>query len=132
MKFDQLRVLYRQSLFDLISQSRAVHLEHWAGEEVQRCSLLSIKTGGCSEDCAYCAQSAHYSTGLEREDLLSLEDVVTAANRARSQGATRFCMGAAWRGISDGTEKFERVLGIVRAVGRLGMEVCVTLGEIGP
>jgi len=132
MKFAELSALYRQPLFDLISQSRAVHLEHWRGEEVQRCSLLSIKTGGCSEDCAYCAQSAHYSTGLERETLLSLEAIMAAARTARSQGATRFCMGAAWRGISDGTQKFERVLGIVREVSRLGMEVCVTLGEIGP
>src|SRR5256886_15093402 len=132
MKFDQLSTLYHQPLFDLISQSRAVHLEHWHGEEVQRCSLLSIKTGGCSEDCAYCAQSAHYSTGLEREELLSIERIVDVATRARAQGATRFCMGAAWRGVSDGTEKFGRVLEIVRAVSRLGMEVCVTLGEIGP
>src|SRR2546430_5551513 len=132
MKFPELSALYHQPLFDLISQSRAVHLQHWRGEEVQRCSLLSIKTGGCSEDCAYCAQSAHYSTGLEREELLSLEEVMTAAHRARSQGATRFCMGAAWRGVRDGSEKFERVLEIVREVSRLGMEVCVTLGEIGP
>jgi biotin synthase len=132
MTFDQLSALYYQPLFDLISQSRAVHLEHWRGAEVQRCSLLSIKTGGCSEDCAYCAQSAHYSTGVEREELLSLENILAAAKRARSQGATRFCMGAAWRGVRDGSEKFERVLGIVRKVSRLGMEVCVTLGEIGP
>ena len=132
MEFDRLSALYRQPLFDLISQSRAVHLEHWRGEEVQRCSLLSIKTGGCSEDCAYCAQSARYSTGLEREDLLSLKDVMAAAERARSQGATRFCMGAAWRGVHDGSGKFERVLEIVREVSSLGMEVCVTLGEIGP
>jgi biotin synthase len=132
MKFDQLHALYHQPLFDLITQSRAVHLQHWRGEEVQRCSLLSIKTGGCSEDCAYCAQSAHYSTGIERENLLALEDVMTAARRARAQGATRFCMGAAWRGVRDGTEKFERVLGIVREVSQLGMEVCVTLGEVGP
>ena len=131
MTFDQLHRLYRQPLFDLISQSRAVHLQHWRGEEVQRCSLLSIKTGGCSEDCAYCAQSARYSTGLEREDLLSLKDVMAAAERARSQGATRFCMGAAWRGVRDGSEKFEHVLEIVREVSHLGMEVCVTLGEIG-
>src|SRR5215216_5919668 len=132
MKFAELSALYRQPLFDLISQSRAVHLQHWRGEELQRCSLLSIKTGGCSEDCAYCAQSAHYSTGLERETLLSLEAIMAAARTARAQGATRFCMGAAWRGISDGTQKFECVLGIVREVSRLGMEVCVTLGEIGP
>src|SRR5213075_1914308 len=132
MKFGQLQALYHQPLFDLISKSRAVHLQHWHGEEVQRCSLLSIKTGGCSEDCAYCAQSAHYSTGVEREDLLSIEQIVDVATRARAQGATRFCMGAAWRGVRDGTEKFERVLEIVREVGALGMEVCVTLGEIGP
>ena len=132
MTFDQLSALYYQPLFDLISQSRAVHLEHWRGAEVQRCSLLSIKTGGCSEDCAYCAQSARYSTGIEREELLSVENILAAAKRARSQGATRFCMGAAWRGVRDGSEKFERVLGIVREVSRLGMEVCVTLGEIGP
>jgi biotin synthase len=131
MTFQELEEIYHQPLFDLISQSRAVHLQHWRGEEVQRCSLLSIKTGGCSEDCVYCAQSAHYSTGVEREDLLSLETVMTAAQRARSQGATRFCMGAAWRGVRDGSEKFERVLEIVRQVSQLGMEVCVTLGEIG-
>src|SRR5205814_5232211 len=132
MKFGQLQALYHQPLFDLISKSRAVHLQHWRGEEVQRCSLLSIKTGGCSEDCAYCAQSAHYSTGLEREELLSMETVLAAASRARSHGATRFCMGAAWRGVRDGSEKFDRVLKIVRQVSQLGMEVCVTLGEIGP
>ena len=98
---------------------------------MQRCSLLSIKTGGCSEDCAYCAQSAHYSGGVEREELLSLEEVMTAAHRARLQSATRFCMGAAWRGVRDGSGKFERVLEILREVSRLGMKVCVTLGEIG-
>jgi biotin synthase len=132
MTFDHLDQLYHQPLFDLISQSRAVHLQHWRGEEIQRCSLLSIKTGGCSEDCAYCAQSAHYSTGLEREELLSVETVLAAAKHARSRGATRFCMGAAWRGVRDGSEKFDRVLEIVRQVSQLGMEVCVTLGEIGP
>ena len=132
MKLEQLEQLYHQPLFDLISQSRAVHLEHWRGEEVQRCSLLSIKTGGCSEDCAYCAQSAHYATGIGRQELLSTERIVDAAKRARAQGATRFCMGAAWRGVRHGTEKFERVLEIVREVSGLGMEVCVTLGEIGP
>jgi biotin synthase len=131
MTFRELEDLYHQPLFDLISQSRAVHLQHWRGEEVQRCSLLSIKTGGCSEDCAYCAQSAHYATGVEREELLSIQQILAAAKRARAQGATRFCMGAAWRGVRDGTEKFERVLEIVQEVSCLGMEVCVTLGEIG-
>src|SRR6184192_4551943 len=131
MNFEKLHALYHQPLFDLISQSRAVHLEHWRGESVQRCSLLSIKTGGCSEDCAYCAQSAHYTTGVEREDLLPLERILSAAQQARAQGATRFCMGAAWRGVRDGSDKFERVLETVREVSQLGMEVCVTLGEIG-
>src|SRR5256714_1508596 len=131
MTIEALHALYHQPLFDLISQSRAVHLEHLRGESVQRCSLLSIKTGGCSEDCAYCAQSAHYTTGVKREDLLPLERILSAAQQARTQGATRFCMGAAWRGVRDGSDKFERVLETVREVSQLGMEVCVTLGEIG-
>src|SRR3954453_429975 len=116
MNLEELQRLYRQPFFELLEQSRTIHLEHWRGEEVQRCSLLSIKTGGCSQDCAYCAQSAHYSTGLEREKFLSLEKVRTAAHGARAQAATRFCMGAAWRGVRDGSEKFERVLEIIREV----------------
>jgi biotin synthase len=132
MKLDELSRLYHLPLFELMSRSRAVHLEHWRGEEVQRCSLLSIKTGGCSEDCAYCAQSAHYSTGLEREELMPVDAIMEAARQARRQGATRFCMGAAWRGVRDGSEKFEQILETVREVSELGMEVCVTLGQIGP
>ena len=131
MDFAELKRLSDQPLFELMSQSRALHLQHWRGEHVQRCSLLSIKTGGCSEDCAYCAQSAHYSTGLEREDLLPVDEIMTAAQRSRAQGATRFCMGAAWRGVREGTAKFEQVLETIREVSQLGMEVCVTLGEIG-
>jgi len=131
MNFDELQRLYDQPLFELIEQSRAVHRQHWRGEEVQRCSLLSIKTGGCSEDCSYCAQSAHYSTGVEREELMPIDEIVSAAEQARAQGASRFCMGAAWRGVRDGTGKFEEVLETVRQVSRLGMEVCVTLGQIG-
>lgn len=106
MDFETLDRLYHQPLFDLILQSRKLHVRHWRGSQVQRCSLLSIKTGGCSEDCSYCAQSAHYSTGLEREELLPVNEILAAAERARAQGATRFCMGAAWRGARDGTEKF--------------------------
>src|SRR3984893_124501 len=131
MKLEQLEQLYHQPLFDLISESRGVHLEHWRGQEVQRCSLLSIKTGGCSEGCASSPHSSHLSTGLEREELLSIQQIVDVAKRARSQGATRFCMGSAWRGVRDGPEKFKQVLETVREVSRLGMEVCVTLGEIG-
>jgi biotin synthase len=132
MNLAELKRLYEKPLFDLITQSREGHLRNWRGEQVQRCSLLSIKTGGCSEDCAYCAQSAHYSTGVEREELLPVAEIMSAAQRARAQGATRFCMGAAWRGVRDGTEKFEQVLATIREVSQLGMEVCVTLGQIGP
>jgi biotin synthase len=132
MDFAELKPLYDLPLFDLISQSREKHLQYWRGAEVQRCSLLSIKTGGCSEDCAYCAQSAHYSTGVEREELLAVDEIMSAAQRARAQGATRFCMGAAWRGVREGTPKFEQVLDTIREVSQLGMEVCVTLGQIGP
>ena len=100
MTFLELEDLYRQPLFDLITQSRAVHLQHWRGEEVQRCSLLSLKTGGCSEDCAYCAQSAHYSTGLEREDLLIIPAGAVATCWA--QPGAVYAMGpknlsASWR-----------------------------------
>ena len=123
MKLSELQRLYALPFFELIEKSRTVHLQHWRGEEVQRCSLLSIKTGGCSEDCSYCAQSAHYSTGLEREELMPVEQIVAAAEQARAQGASRFCMGAAWKGVRDGTEKFEDVLETVRQVSRLGMEV---------
>src|SRR3989449_9304946 len=116
MKFEELSALYRQPLFDLISQSRAVHLQHWRGEEVQLCTLLSIKTGGCSEDCAYCAQSARYHTSVPREALMEPTAVLEVAERARANGSTRFCMGAAWKGVRDGEPKFAQVLEIVREV----------------
>ena len=86
MKFADLKRHYNRPLFDLISQSRTVHLEHWRGEQVQRCSLLSIKTGGSSEDCAYCAQSAHYSTGVDREELMPVNEIMRAAQSARARG----------------------------------------------
>jgi biotin synthase len=130
MQLADLEWVYRTPFFDLISRARAVYLEHWAGQEVQLCTLLSIKTGGCSEDCAYCAQSARHSTGLKRENLLSKEEVMAVARRARANGATRFCMGAAWKGVRDGDARFEQVLEIVREVSALGMEVCVTLGQL--
>ena len=132
MDFADLKRLYDQPLFDLISQSRETHLRHWRGEQVQRCSLLSIKTGGCSEDCSYCAQSAHYSTGLERENLLPVDEIMSAAKRARARGAIGVCRGGGWRGVSEGTTKFEQVIDAIREVSQLGKEVCVTLGQIGP
>jgi biotin synthase len=97
---------------------------------VQLCTLLSIKTGGCSEDCGYCAQSARYSTGVKAEKLMSTESVLEVAQRARENGSTRFCMGAAWKGVRDGDAKFEQVLETIREVSKLGMEVCVTLGQL--
>ncbi len=127
---DWLRQIYPQPLFNLIQQARNTYLEHWTNNEVQLCTLLSIKTGGCSEDCAYCAQSARYDTGIETDRLMSTEEVMTVARRAKANGSTRFCMGAAWKGIRGGTTQFESVLDTVRAVSTLGMEVCVTLGQL--
>ncbi len=129
-KLNELRQIYHLPFFDLISRARAVYLEHWKDNEVQLCTLLSIKTGGCSEDCSYCAQSSHYHTGLEKENLLTVEEVMRHARQARESGSTRFCMGAAWKGVREGTEKFEQVKDIIREVGTLGMEVCVTLGSL--
>jgi biotin synthase len=131
MTLSDLQEIYSQPFFDLISGARSVYLEHWSRDEVQLCTLLSIKTGGCSEDCAYCAQSARYSTGVDAGRLMKTEEVLQLAERARENGSTRFCMGAAWKGIREGEAKFEQVLDIVRNVSRLGMEVCVTLGHLG-
>jgi biotin synthase len=131
MTFSELHHLYHQPLFDLLTQAREVHQANWPSNEVQLCTLLSIKTGGCSEDCAYCAQSARYDTGVKAERLMTKDEVLERAHAARAGGATRFCMGAAWRGVRGGTQRFDDVLGIVRAVSALGMEVCTTLGEVG-
>jgi len=127
-----LRAVYDLPFFDLISRARDVYRANWPEHEVQLCTLMSIKTGGCSEDCSYCAQSAHYSTGLEREALASVATILETAQRARENGSTRFCMGAAWKGISEKDAKFPQVLETVREVAKLGMEVCVTLGQLTP
>ncbi len=118
-------------LLDLIDEARAVHRRHHDDGEVQLASLLSIKTGACPEDCKYCPQSAHYSkgTGLAREQLLDVDDVLAKAALAKEAGATRFCMGAAWREVKDG-EAFDRVLAMVSGVRALDMEACVTLGML--
>jgi biotin synthase len=125
----EVRALYSLPLFQLLDRARQVHRQWQKSGEVQLCRLLSVKTGGCPEDCAYCPQSAHYQTDVEREPLLSVEQVVDAARRAREQGATRFCMGAAWRNVRDGAE-FDRVLDMVSAVKDLGLEACATLGML--
>jgi biotin synthase len=127
-----LRALYELPFFDLIAQARETYRQHWPEHEVQLCTLMSIKTGGCSEDCAYCSQSSHYETGLERESLAPLARVLETAERARANGSTRFCMGAAWKGVTEHDAKFKSVLETVREVAKLGMEVCVTLGQLTP
>ena len=132
MTLQELQRLHARPLFELLRQAREVHEQHWPEGEIQLCTLLSIKTGGCSEDCSYCAQSARYSSGVEIERLMEKEAVMERALAARSTGSTRFCMGAAWRGVRGGTKRFEQVLDIIRDVSLLGMEVCVTLGELGP
>lgn len=123
----EIAAIYHQPLLDLLLQAQEVHRAFHPANEVQMCRLLSIKTGGCPEDCAYCPQSAHYSTGVEREPLMNVAEILPAAQRAKADGATRFCMGAAWRQAPQGRE-FESVLESVRAVAALGMEVCCTLG----
>jgi biotin synthase len=130
MTLDELHQIYHLPLFDLIERSRKVYLENWNGDEIQLCTLLSIKTGGCSEDCSYCAQSSRYKTGLEAGKLMGTEEIVEIAKRAHDNGSTRFCMGAAWKGVRDGDSKFEQVLETIRQVSSLGMEVCVTLGNL--
>jgi len=128
----ELQTLHDLPFFELISRANAVHRENFPEGKIQLCTLLSIKTGGCSEDCAYCTQSARYETDLENQRLLSKDTVMESARAARENGSTRFCMGAAWRGVRGGTERFNQVLEIVKDVSSLGMEVCVTLGELGP
>ena len=130
LTFSDLEAIYRRPFFDLLQESRRIHVENWPEHEMQLCTLLSVKTGGCSEDCAYCAQSARYHTGVAREKLMSVEEVLPYAHRAKANGSTRFCMGAAWKGVRDGDRKFEQMLETVRAVSKLGMEVCVTLGQL--
>lgn len=125
----ELRALHDLPLPELIFRAQSVHREFHDPTKVQLCTLLSIKTGGCPEDCAYCPQSAHYSTGLDREGLLDVPAVLAAAQRAKDEGSTRFCMGAAWREVKDGPP-FDRVLQMVRGVRELGLEACCTLGMI--
>ncbi len=129
---DEIRAIYRLPLFELLQKGRETFLRNWPEhDEVQLCKLMSIKTGGCSEDCGYCAQSAHFKTGTEPGKLLGVKDVLPVAEDAKQQGATRFCMGAAWKGIREDDPRFGTVVEIVRAVAGLGLEVCVTLGQIG-
>ena len=123
------RAVHDLPLPELLFRAHTVHREFHPSDEVQLCTLLSVKTGGCPENCAYCPQSAHYETEVSVERSLNVGEVLAAAERARASGATRFCMGAAWREVKEGPA-FDRVLEMVRGVRALGLEACCTLGMI--
>ena len=125
---EEVLALYEMPLLDLIWRAQGVHREHFDANAIQRSTLLSVKTGGCSEDCGYCSQSARYDTETGRERLLPLDEVISAAKAAKDKGASRFCMGAAWKGPKD--NDLDRVLDMVREVKALGMQTCVTLGML--
>ena len=124
----EVQALFELPFFDLVHRAQMVHRENFDPNAVQRSTLLSIKTGGCSEDCGYCSQSARYDTGLERERLMPIDEVLDNARAAKAKGASRFCMGAAWRGPKD--KDLEPVLDMVREVKKLGLQTCVTLGML--
>ncbi len=125
----EVRALYDRPLLALIDEARAVHKKNHVDDEVQLCTLLSVKTGGCQEDCAYCPQSSHYETNVEPEKILDVRAVVAHARRAKELGSTRFCMGWAWREVKDGPA-FENMLQIVKGVKEVGIEACVTAGMV--
>jgi biotin synthase len=125
---DEIEALYEGPLDTLIGQALDVKRQNWPEGKVQKSQLLSIKTGGCAEDCGYCSQSAHFETGLDASKLMPLGDVVEAARRARDNGADRFCMGAAWRSLKD--RDLPKVAAMIEAVKAEGLETCVTLGML--
>lgn len=126
---DEIRALHDLPLMELVHRAQTVHREHFGDNEVQLCSLLSIKTGGCPEDCAYCPQAARHQTEVKYQGLMDVDAVLSAARKAREAGASRFCMGAAWREVKSGPQ-FDQVLDMVRGVKDLGMEACCTLGML--
>ncbi|MBL7709095.1 MAG: biotin synthase BioB, partial [Chitinophagaceae bacterium] len=126
---EEIKDIYSTPLLDLIYKAASVHRDYNDTGEVQVCTLLSIKTGGCSEDCAYCPQAARYDTGVGVQALLKKEEVMEYAAKAKEAGSTRFCMGAAWREVRDNKD-FDRVLDMVKGVNSMGMEVCCTLGML--
>jgi biotin synthase len=126
---EEINEIYHSPLLELIYKAASVHREYNDTAEVQVCTLLSIKTGGCSEDCAYCPQAARYNTGVDVQALMKKEEVLAYAQKAKDAGSTRFCMGAAWREVRDNRD-FDRVLDMVKGVNEMGMEVCCTLGML--
>lgn len=127
---EEIQAIFEAPMLDLIFHGSQVHRAVQANREVQQCTLLSVKTGGCSEDCSYCAQSSRYDTSLEPSKFLPEDEVIVAAKKAKEGGSSRFCMGTAWRGASGHTEEFNKVLGYVRTIKGMGMEVCCTLGML--
>lgn len=126
--FERVNELYELPFNELLFQAQAIHRQQFNANEIQLSTLLSVKTGACPEDCAYCPQSGHYDTGLEKEKLLPLDEVIAKALAAKNNGATRFCMGAAWR--NPPKKDFPQVLAMISAVKALGLETCVTLGML--
>jgi biotin synthase len=131
VSLEKIRQIYAQSLPDLMFEAQSVHRAHHDPKAVQLCTLGNIKMGGCAEDCGYCSQSAHHDAAVTPEPLMQLDAVMAEATAAKNSGATRFCMGAAWREVRDGAQ-FDRVLEMVREVASLEMEVCCTLGMLKP
>lgn len=129
LSIEDVREVYEKPLYELLYAAQAEHRAHFEAGTVQASQLLSIKTGGCPEDCAYCPQSAHHNTGLAKEALLAVDSVREKAKQAKAQGASRFCMGAAWREVRDGKD-FDQVIDMVKAVKAEDLEVCCTLGMI--
>jgi biotin synthase len=125
----EIRAIHDLPLLELVHRAQTIHREVHPKNQVQLCTLLSVKTGACPENCSYCPQSSHHNTHVEPEKMLEVEDVLLAARRAKESGATRFCMGAAWREVKDGP-RFDRVLEMIRGVKSLGLEACTTLGMI--
>lgn len=126
---DEIRSIHDSPLLDLVYRAQTVHREYYGDNKVQLCSLLSIKTGGCPEDCGYCPQAARYHTEVKYEGLMDVGAVLSAANEAREAGATRFCMGAAWRSVKS-NKQFDQILEMVSGVRQMGLEACCTLGML--
>ncbi|KAJ3576137.1 hypothetical protein NP233_g641 [Leucocoprinus birnbaumii] len=131
-KRKEIKEIYESPLMDLVFRSASIHRQHHDPSKIQLCTLMNIKTGGCSEDCSYCSQSSRYTTATKASKLLEVDPVIEAARKAKENGSTRFCMGAAWRDLSGRKRGFDRILHMVREVRGMGMEVCTTLGMLSP
>ena len=127
--YEEIEKIYKTPILELIYQAAAVHRKYFDPSKVQVSNLLSIKTGGCSEDCSYCPQAARYNTGLKRQGLMDVEDVLDRAKKAKEAGCSRMCLGAAWREVKD-NKQFDRVIEMVSEINAMGLEVCCTLGML--